>query len=125
VQVLGLDHVNIAGPPDLIERCRTFYVDILGLTQGHRPPFRSRGFWLYAGGHPVVHLTERDAKPAIAGTNRLDHFALTCRGVAEAMERLSRNGIPFTVDEVPQTRRVQLFLQDPAGVSIELNFAIE
>jgi catechol 2,3-dioxygenase-like lactoylglutathione lyase family enzyme len=121
VRVLGLDHVNIAGSGTLIERCRAFYVDVLGLTDGPRPPFRSRGFWLYAGGHPVVHLTERD-RDAERSSTSLDHFAFRCEGFEATMQRLTELGVAFTVDPARDTKAAQLFLDDPAGVALELNF---
>jgi hypothetical protein len=30
--------------------------------------------------------------------------------------------VPFEVDEVASLKQVQLFLRDPAGVGVELNF---
>lgn len=120
--VSGIDHINIAGSRELIARCRTFYVELLGLTDGSRPPFRSRGFWLYAGEHPIVHLSERDIHDVDAPANPFNHFALSCRGVEAAIERLQRHGIAFSIDRVPDSHRVQLFLHDPAGIGVELNF---
>jgi glyoxylase I family protein len=118
--VLGLDHVNIAGSRELIERCRTFYVGLLGLTDGDRPSYRSRGFWLYAGDRPVVHLTERGSDTI--GKSALDHYAFTCEGLEAMMALLREHGIPFTVDPARDRKNAQLFLEDPAGVSLELNF---
>ena len=118
--VLGLNHVNITGSAALIERCRVFYVNILGLTDGHRPSFRNRGFWLYAGEHPVVHLGVRERDTI--GTSPLDHFAFTCEGLDETMARLREHGIEFTLDPARDSKNAQLFLADPAGVQIELNF---
>lgn len=120
MRVLGLDHVNIAGSPTLIARCVTFYVDVLGLTNGHRPAFRTRGFWLYAGNHPVVHLSERAHDST--GTSSIDHYAFTCEGLEETMTRLREKGIEFTLDPARESKNAQLFLADPAGVSLELNF---
>ena len=118
--VLSLDHVNIAGSFALLERCRAFYTDVLGLTDGPRPPFRSRGFWLYAGGRPIVHLSEK-SDDAI-GANALDHFAFTCADLDAAMARLHEHGVAFTLDPARDNKNAQLFLQDPAGVNVELNF---
>ena len=118
--VLGLDHVNIAGSHELIERCRAFYVEILGLADGPRPSFRSRGYWLYAGDRPVVHLSERDSDTI--GTSALDHYAFTCEGLDAMMARLREYHVAFTVDPARDSKNAQLFLEDPAGVSLELNF---
>ena len=116
-----IDHINIAGSAELIERCRAFYVDVLQLVDGHRPAFRSRGYWLYAGEHPIVHLTVRDDERATA-PNHLDHCAFGCTDLDATIASLEQHGVAYTVDRVP-SGAAQLFLRDPAGVGIELNFA--
>jgi glyoxylase I family protein len=123
MSVTGLDHVNVSGSAELMERCRDFYVDVLGLTDGDRPAFRSRGYWLYAGERPVVHLTVRAEKTGTEGVTGFDHYAFECQGLELMMERLRQHGVPFELDRVPGTARAQLFLTDPAGVALELNFA--
>lgn len=120
MRVFGLDHVNIAGPFDLLERVRDFYVDVLGLTDGPRPQFRRRGFWLYAGELPIIHLSESDR--ATAATSALDHFALACEGFDEMIARLSAREIAFEVDPAREGKRAQIFVKDPAGITLELNF---
>jgi extradiol dioxygenase family protein len=120
MRVVGLDHVNIAGPLELLERVRTFYIDILGLTDGPRPQFRSLGFWLYAGELPIVHLSERNRETS--GTSALDHFAFTCEGLDDMIARLQARAIPFELDPAREGKRAQIFITDPAGVSLELNF---
>ena len=124
MRVTGIDHINIGAPMETLERCVRFYVDVLGLSEGYRPPFTSRGFWLYAGGAPIIHLTERDVHvtPAAGAFN---HVALACERFESIEERLRTHGIPFTVDRVPMTGQVQIFLKDPAGVEFELNFNLK
>jgi catechol 2,3-dioxygenase-like lactoylglutathione lyase family enzyme len=127
MNVLRLDHINIAGPAELIARCRAFYVDVLGLTDGHRPPFLSRGFWLYADDAPVVHLTEHLTERAAGATPHegpFSHFAFACEGLEEMTARVRAHAIEFTTDYVPATNQTQLFLHDPAGIPLELNFAL-
>jgi hypothetical protein len=81
--------------------------------------------WLYAGGKDIVHLTEapeEEYRPArAAGT--LDHVAFTCSDVESFRRRLMSHRIPFTSEVVPLTGELQIFLTDPAGNGIELNFA--
>ncbi|WP_135468120.1 VOC family protein [Crenalkalicoccus roseus] len=113
-----------------LERTRDFYVTVLGLEVGHRPPLGFPGYWLYCGGQPTVHLVgprERDAHlPREAGpTGLLDHIAFTCTGLAEMRERLKRHGVPHEERVVPRDRQTQLFLRDPDGIAVELNFPPE
>ena len=39
--VRGLAHANIRAPEAMIERLRSFYIDLIGLREGSRPTFRS------------------------------------------------------------------------------------
>ena len=125
--VAGLDHINFRAPEAMIEQLRVFYRDIIGLSDGPRPPFRSRGYWLYAGGRDVMHLTimpddgRAPARPEPTGW--LDHFALTCTDPASMRARLDAAAVSYELDEVPASRQLQIFLTDPAGVGVELNFA--
>jgi hypothetical protein len=43
----------------------------------------------------------------------------------EFVERLERAGVAYELDEVASLGQVQLFLRDPAGVGLELNFTGE
>jgi len=123
MSVSGIDHFNITTSEAIIERCRAFYVEVLGLREGPRPPFRSRGFWLYAGKNPIVHLTISDADRPAPSAAPLDHIALACSGLDEMLARLAQHAIAYEIDRVPDSNVAQIFLRDPAGVALELNFA--
>jgi len=123
--VEGLDHYNLRAPRAVIDALRDFYVAVLGLEQGSRPPFRSQGYWLYAGAQPLVHLTvagEGENRPSQV-TNTLDHVALACTDSARFEATLQKHGIHYAIDEVPGTSIRQIFFSDPAGNGVELNFA--
>lgn len=125
--VRGLNHFNITASADLIERVRDFYVEVLGLTLGERPGFMREGFWLYAGAEPIVHLTicgVEDARTPHARST-FDHVAFSCEGLREFVARLERSGVAYEFDEVASLGQVQLFMRDPAGVGLELNFTGE
>jgi catechol 2,3-dioxygenase-like lactoylglutathione lyase family enzyme len=107
---------------------RDFYTNMLGLTVGPRPDFPFKGHWLYCGGSPVVHLVDRkeaESRHGVRGaadTGALDHVAF--RGVdIEAMRATLRAAnIAFRDTGVPGGRLRQIFLPDPDGVLVELNF---
>jgi len=117
---LGLDHVNIGTAR--LEDTRSFFVDLFDLVVGERPPLSSVGYWLYAGGQAVVHLVERSQHTAAPPSSALDHFALRMDGYDEVVGRLRRHDIDFTAQAAAGGRSRQLFLKDPNGVNIELNF---
>jgi catechol 2,3-dioxygenase-like lactoylglutathione lyase family enzyme len=125
MSVLGLSHINIRAARALLDELKDFYVDVVGLSIGFRPPFQRFGYWLYAGDSHVCHLTEADAseKQAHHVLTTFDHIALTCVDRATHEAALTQHGVPFKVAIVPQTQQVQLFFDDPAGNGVELIFA--
>ena len=51
-----LDHYNVSTRK--LEETVRFYENVLGFTNGPRPPFDFPGAWLYSSGHPVLHLND-------------------------------------------------------------------
>jgi glyoxylase I family protein len=121
---LGLNHYNLRAARELMETLRAFYVEVVGLEPGPRPPFASVGHWLYAGGRPVLHLSL--ASPAegrsTGARTTFDHVAFDCAGRAAYEALLAARGIAFEVARVPGTTQVQVFFDDPAGNGVELDF---
>jgi len=121
---LALNHYNIRAGQPLIGRVRDFYVDVIGLHEGWRPPFNFPGHWLYAGDAAVVHLVATsDEQTEAPPPSVLDHVAFTCTGYDEFESRLRERGIEFRASGVPGAAVRQLFVKDPAGNGVELNFA--
>jgi catechol 2,3-dioxygenase-like lactoylglutathione lyase family enzyme len=129
METVGLHHFNIKAPLELIERVRDFYVEVLGLTVGDRPNFSRRGFWLYSRNAAIVHLTaydDADARMSVEnGKSFLDHVAFSCEGLAGLLSRLKRLKVAYDVVELPSVGQIQVFVRDPAGVGVELNFTNE
>lgn len=121
---IAFNHFNLRAPRELLDALRDFYHDVVGLQPGPRPAFRSFGYWLYLGGQPVLHLSEAlpPENRAIGVTNTFDHVAFTCIGRPAMEEKLKRLGIAYETMHVPATNQVQLFITDPAGNGVELNF---
>ncbi len=124
---LGLNHYNLRASRPLLENLRAFYCDVVGLEPGPRPPLRSSGYWLYAGGRDVLHLSEAapDERREFGAVSTFDHVAFSCAGCAAYRAVLERHGVEYETATVPGTGRVQLFFADPAGNGVELSFAAE
>lgn len=118
--IQSIHHISITAPQDVIEKVVEFYVDILGLTQGYRPDFGIPGHWLYKDKHPMVHLLACENE---GGNNGFfDHFAFHASGVSEMMQTLDRHNIHYDIFVPQEQQQTQLFLTDPAGIKVELNF---
>lgn len=125
--VTGLDHYNLRADRATLEVLRHFYCEVVGLTVGPRPPFNSFGYWLYAGASPILHLSEARAgetRPTNTA-NTFDHAAFSCTDFAATIARLGAANIRHTVQTVPGSPVRQIFLSDPAGNGVELNFNAE
>ena len=134
-----LDHYSIRSLD--LEASRRFYTAILGFQVGPRPPFDFPGLWIYAGepaagSNGVVHIIGIDPHnpeglnaylgdkdpAALTGTGTVDHIAFTATGLAEMRERCSRHAVSVRERTVPTLGLHQVFLEDPSGVTIELNY---
>ena len=124
--VRGIGHANLRAPAAMVEQLRRFYVEVVGLTEGPRPQFRSgsQGHWLYAGDTDVLHLSIARAEAPLPDSNGVfNHLAFACDDLAATRARLDAARIPYEVDVVDQLGQVQLFLTDPAGMGVELTFS--
>ena len=60
--------------------------------------------------------------PAGSEGSSLDHFAFDVEDYDEALRRVEATGLTFRTLETPGTTVRQIFIRDPNGVSIELNW---
>jgi catechol-2,3-dioxygenase len=122
----GFNHYNLRAPRALLDKLKDFYCEIIGLTVGERPAFRSFGYWLYAGDRDVLHLSET-APGEVRATHvatTFDHVAFTCTDPVGMEEILVSRRIEFGERFIDQTGIKQIFFRDPAGNGVELNFSM-
>ena len=105
-----------------------FYTRVLGMTNGDRPPFTFPGAWLYIGDMPVVHLVDvgkdfKSGREGQRGTGTLDHVAFEAQDLPAMRAHLGHEKVTFSERVVPRSGVTQLFLEDPNGLMLELNYA--
>jgi hypothetical protein len=94
----------------------------LGLTEGYRPPMGFPGAWLYAGEAAVLHVVVKKPLPSQrAGV--LDHMAFSATDLAGTVAKLKQRGVSYNLGRQAETGTWQLFLHDPNGAKVELDFA--
>ena len=116
---LSLDHWNIYCK-DLDATVR-FYEKYVGLRNGDRPPFGFPGAWMYAGEKAILHIVSETTRKD-HGSGAIDHVAINCDDIRGCIDTLKKDGMPFEVRKVPARPLQQVFVHDPDGVMIELNF---
>tara|TARA_B100001063_G_scaffold63703_1_gene57689 strand:- start:1431 stop:1847 length:417 start_codon:yes stop_codon:yes gene_type:complete len=129
------EHVLILA--DDVDKTKDFYVDILGLEVGYRPDFPFKGYWLYLKENKkaaCIHLAMRkqdtgqdyyigkkdDVK---SGSGAIDHVAFNADDIESMMSKLDGISMEYTHRKVPGFPLEQLFINDPDGVKVELNYA--
>ncbi|HEY5622426.1 MAG TPA: VOC family protein [Gammaproteobacteria bacterium] len=133
--VRALDHCSIR--TIRLEESRAFYVSVLGMVTGERPDFPFPGHWLYVDGHPVIHLVgvDPDDPSGLIGylggeidptsldeSGSLDHIAFRATDAPAQVERLTSHDVPYRERRVPGMDLYQLFVDDPNGITVELNY---
>lgn len=116
-----MDHFTVV--TDRLEETRVFY-ERLGLTVGSRPDFGPRlgGCWLYADGHPVLHVVEVQTMPAVR-RGALDHMAFFGGDIVATLRMLKREGIAYRLLRLPRPWSTwQVFFDDPNGAEVEIDF---
>ena len=120
--VNGINHVNIRTTD--VEASARFYTEVLDfkfrggpLVMGREPN------WLFdKSGHPIIHL--RVMAPDSESTGPIDHVALDCEGLPLVVERLKQRDVKFDIANL-QPGVTIVFVKDPHGVMLELNFRDE
>lgn len=118
-----------------LEGTTRWYEDVLGLKRGPHPDFKFPVEWLYIGDRDVLHLTQGGASVSAnrmaylgqqsqdaEGTGVVDHVAFRATGLKEMLSDLTRRGIDYKTRQVSSQGLFQIFLFDPNGVKIELNY---
>ncbi len=81
------------------------------------------GYWLYCGGVPIVHLMKMEKSDRPNEHNgRLDHIAFKCTDPDHVLGLMRERGIRFVANLVWEIGTLQVFVHDPDGLQIELNF---
>lgn len=115
-----IDHITLV--TGNLDRTIAFYGKALGFKPGPRPPFNFPGAWLYSGKRAVVHLIGGGRTSGGPGSGVIDHVAFRAKDHAAMIEHLEASGIPHTKRIVPDQGLRQVFIHDPDGIRIELNF---
>lgn len=136
---LTLNHFSIRSVS--LEATCDFYTKVIGLEIGPRPEFPFPGYWLYSGdkndyANAVLHLIQIDPNsteglnnylgdrkiPTLNGSGAIDHVAFFAVGLKEMLAHLNKLNIPCRERTVPVIKLHQVFIDDPNGIVIELNY---
>lgn len=128
--LVDIHHVALKCRPGKLEATEKFYADFLGMTYAPRPDLGFPGAWLDIG-DTMFHLVEKEDPEELDPWYRrtesgsaVDHIAVKAHGFDEMKAKAVAAGIDWRQMSIPDAGLWQLFLLDPNGVIIELNFPI-
>lgn len=113
----AIHHIQLAIPAEGEERARSFYVDLLGMTEIPKPnELRARGgLWLESGGVKLHLGADHDFHAAMKA-----HPALRCVDYDVLLDRLRKSGVSVVNDGRPVDGKRHAYISDPFGNRIEL-----
>ena len=121
--ILSINHIQLVAEKDLVLKLRDFYCNVVGLTEGFRPAFERFGFWLYIGDKDVLHIiTPKEGDGRSPQKSSFDHVAFKTADYQSVLKKLRALNISFDEKPIPEMTAHQIFLRDPAGNRVELNF---
>ncbi|HQY16185.1 MAG: VOC family protein [Ilumatobacteraceae bacterium] len=130
--IMRLDHFFVRAND--LEVTRAFYCEVLGFEVMPRPDFPFPGYWLGVDGSIQVHMAAHGiphaelfylgTTPESATDNSgvVDHIAFLATDPEAFHHRFGRLGLACRKRYFGEFGLCQMFIADPNGVTIELNF---
>ena len=118
--LIDLHHVAIRTQD--VAATNRFYVEILGMREIERPPFGFPGSWL-AIDRTMIHVMGGERGRVETPRGGAVDLGGVRRGVVILFrDRLDAHGIEYRESRIAGAGLRQLFVRDPNGVLVELNF---
>ena len=117
-----------------LEATKAFYCDVLGFEVMPRPDFPFPGYWLGVAGKVQVHMGPHgianselyylgtSPRSATDNTGVVDHIAFLATEPEQFAKRFGQVGIKSRNRYFPEFQLYQMFVKDPNGLTVELNF---
>jgi catechol 2,3-dioxygenase-like lactoylglutathione lyase family enzyme len=117
MQIVRIDHVQIAIPPGGEPKAREFFTGLLGIPEREKPPKLAArgGVWFERGDLKLHAGVEKDFRPAEKA-----HPALQVLGLGDLIVRLRAADVKIVEDEPLEGYSLRVFVFDPFGNRIEL-----
>ncbi len=123
------------------EETVNWYIDNLGFAKGPHPDFGDdvEVTWLYLGERDIIHIVpprpddvpgekpDPNAAPQeiAQGGRPIHHIAFRAENRKEMTARLTERGITYLEQQASKQDLYQVFIRDPNGITVELNFPAE
>lgn len=131
MELKDLHHIAIRCQPGKLTASEKFYENVLGMGHAERPNLGFPGAWMHME-RSMVHLMEQEwpseSEPWMVreqASSAVDHIAIKAHHFDAAKQRALDFGCDWREMILSDAGLWQLFVLDPNGVIIELNFDID
>jgi catechol 2,3-dioxygenase-like lactoylglutathione lyase family enzyme len=129
--LVDIHHIAIKVPAGKLKKAEEFYTKALGLSHASRPDLGFPGAWLNVES-TMIHLVEHEFSKKLdpwyrrpEAKSAIDHIAIKAHNFDETKRRLIKMKLDWRQTHLPDAGLWQLFVLDPSGVVVELNFKID
>tara|TARA_Y100001960_G_scaffold332091_1_gene431368 strand:- start:969 stop:1340 length:372 start_codon:yes stop_codon:yes gene_type:complete len=122
---MKFDHFSIrTSEPEIV---RDFFIEIIGLRDGPRPPFDFPGYWMYEKDKAIVHIIGDKTYNPPPNTGVFDHVAFEDyeKNYNHIIKKLDASEFDYHTRLIPGVLRRQVFVTGPHSLVIELNYPPE
>lgn len=127
---IDIHHVALKCKKGKLKETEKFYTKLMGMTYADRPNLGFPGAWLNMD-KTMFHLIEKEDDKTLDPWYRraevkssVDHIALKANGFDAYKKKAVAMGLDWRQMTLPGPGLWQLFVLDPNGVIVELNFPI-
>lgn len=128
--LLDIHHIALRCKPGNLDKTVDFYTGMLGMKMAHRPDLGFPGAWLDIN-ETMFHIVDhRPAKSLDPWHHRpeadamFDHIAVKSHDFDAMRQRLIDMGADWRQLDLSHADLWQLFVLDPNGIIVEMNFTI-
>jgi catechol 2,3-dioxygenase-like lactoylglutathione lyase family enzyme len=128
--LFDIHHVAIKCKEGKLKESEEFYTNVFGMASADRPDLGFPGAWLDMEGS-MFHLMELEFPPEVdpwyarkEGGSALDHIAIKAHNFDAFKKQAIAQGVDWRQNIIKGAGLWQLFVLDPNGIIVELNFDI-
>jgi catechol 2,3-dioxygenase-like lactoylglutathione lyase family enzyme len=128
--LIDVHHVALRCEPGNLDKTIKFYKDVLGMKSAARPELGFDGAWLDINKtmfHLVDHFPPEHLDPwhkRAQAKSIFDHIAIKANGFDAMKAKFIEQGVDWRQLNLSSAGLWQLFVLDPNGIIVELNFTI-
>lgn len=119
---IKFDHLSLSAKNP--EKMKDFLIALLDLKVGTRVNLSFDGYFLFAGEKDVIHIFDQNQNVNSTNVtieqNIVHHVSFFSDSYNDVMDRISSLDLRYSINQVPDSPTVQIFVRAPENLIIEI-----